>query len=585
MQRLIITVALCIPLLLYSYPTREGVRGLNSIISTSNDGVGHLNFVFDIYGSVGGNRDENLWLTEDFSVGFGFAFTDWLSVNLFSRYMADELDSTGNQNYLSHGLGDLEVGVKITPSSYRRKQNGGWGLGLFPSVSIPIGTEPKDYYPDTIFSFYTGQGGIYRYFTSGEVDYGGKLLISYTTHTDIPVEFDGNIGYFTHNKDTKGNRLSYGFGVGSLYRNFVPYIEVSGSELRDRNMGPRVLYLTPGIKIGNKNGASLNLALNFRVVGHVDKENKKDSSSYISVGEVVTPSWSFNLSYAQGFSFYKQPPSPPTISGIVIDADTREPLCAMIMLPDTLIKTDTMGNYCIQPTPGTFIMRVSCEGYISKEQSVVIELEQEHLISFELEKVRIPMAEIVGKVMDRVSKTPLVAEISFPETDIEPFVTDETGVFKSKLSPGTYIVKTTAEGYIPCATPVLLKDEETVFKDFCLLKQHEKITLRGINFATGSAKIETVYYPILDGGLKILKEYPNIKVEIRGHTDDIGSAEANLVLSQSRARSVMNYFIKMGIEPLRLRAVGYGEVMPIATNGTEEGRAQNRRIEFYILGE
>ncbi len=583
-QILIITIAFCVPLFLYSQPTRKGVKGFNNIISATNDGTGHLNFVSDVYGSVGGDRNENFWATADFGVGFGFAFTDWLCLNLFSRYMADALDSTNNQNYLSHGLGDLEIGVKLTPSVFRRKQNGGWCMGLFPSISIPTGTKPKGSYPDTVFGFYTGQGGRDRYFTTGEFNCGGKFLLSYTTRTDIPVEFDGNIGYFTHNKDRKGNTLSYGFGLGFLYENFIPYIEMSGSEQGDKTVGPRLFYLTPGVKIGSKNGVSANLALNFRIDGHVDKETKRYESSYISVGERVTPSWSFNLSCARGFSFYRHPPLPPIISGIVVDAETREPLTSTIILADTVIKTDTMGNYSIQPTPGSFIMRASSEGYIPQARNVVIEPEQELLVSFELEKVHIPMAQIAGKVIDRMSKIPIVAEISFPETDIVPFLTDETGVFKLKLPPDTYIVKINAESYIPYATPVLLKDGEILLKDFYLLKQYEKISVRGIYFAEGSADIDSMYYPVLNEGLKLLREYPNIKMEIRGHTDNVGSAETNLALSRARAESVMNFFIKMGIEPARLKTSGCGETKPTARNDTEEGRTQNRRIEFYILG-
>ena len=584
-QKLLVTVALCIPLLLYSYPMRTGVKGFNNTMSATNDGAGHLSFVSDIYGSANGNRNANLWATADIGVGLGFAFTDWFSVNLFSRYMVDVLDSTGNRNYLSYGLGDLEIGVKITPFIFERNHNGGLNIGLFPSVSIPKGTQPEECYPDTIAGFYTGQGGIYRHFTTGEFDYGGKFLISYVTHTDIPAELDGNIGYFTHNKDRKGNMLSYGLGIGFLYWNFIPYIEINGSEREDKNMGSRIFYLTPGVKIGRKNDSSLNLALNFRVDGRVDKETTRVGSSYISVGEGATPSWSFNLSYAQGFSFYQQPPPLSTISGIIRDAETKEPLTAMIILPDTVIETDTMGNFCMQPTLGSFLMRVFSEGYIPQDQSVVIEPGQELLVSFELEKIHIPIAEITGRVMDRLTKTPLVAKISFAETNRESFTTDRTGVFKLKLPPDTYIVRITAEGYIPYTTSILLKNEKTLLKDFYLLEQYGKITLQGINFAEGSAEIDPVYYPILDEGLELLRGYPNIMVEIRGHTDNVCSAEINLTLSRARAKSVMNYFIKMGIEPSRLKAVGYGGAMPVTTNDTEEGRAQNRRIEFYIFGE
>ncbi len=581
-----ILFVLFIPFLLYSHPTKEGIKGFNNIISTSTDGAGHLDIIFDGYGSFGGKRDNDFWATADIGLGMGFSFTDWSSINLFSKYMADALDSTENNNYISHGMGDLEIGIKFTPSLLFKESEGGFDAGLYPFVSIPIGTKPKSTYPDTMLGSYIGQGGRYRFFTTGKTDWGAKLLLSYMSRTDIPIEIDVNFGYFTHYKDKerKADEWSYGVGVGFIYKNFIPYVELSGCEWKSDSLGPRVLYLTPGVKIGDKDAVSFNLSLNFRL-SDIDKETIRDTNSYISRGEKSFPSWSFNLSYAQGFSFFKPPLPPPVISGIIIDAKTREPISAMLSIRDIEVEIDSTGNYLLKVEPGSFIVRAKKEGYLTADRNVTIAPGQEVFITFELEKVHKPRAEMAGKVLDRVDEIPVVAEISFPQTDIEPFFTDETGVFKIEISPGTYIVKISAEGYVPYAIPVSLKDGETLLKDFYILKEHTKITLKGINFATASAKIEPVYYSILGEGLELLEEYPNIKVEIGGHTDSIGSAESNLKLSQERAESVMNYFISKGIDSKRLRAVGYGESMPVADNGTEEGRALNRRIEFYVIGE
>lgn len=76
---------------------------------------------------------------------------------------------------------------------------------------------------------------------------------------------------------------------------------------------------------------------------------------------------------------------------------------------------------------------------------------------------------------------------------------------------------------------------------------------------------------------------PQVQVEISGHTDDIGSAQYNLDLSQKRAEAVTSYLIQEGISKERLKAIGYGEQKPIAENSTEKGRSENRRIEFEIL--
>ena len=87
----------------------------------------------------------------------------------------------------------------------------------------------------------------------------------------------------------------------------------------------------------------------------------------------------------------------------------------------------------------------------------------------------------------------------------------------------------------------------------------------------------------LDDVVKWLLENPDVKVEVAGHTDNWGSDEYNQKLSENRAKAVYEYFVSKGVEKSRLRYVGYGELRPIATNATDEGRAQNRRVELTII--
>ncbi len=105
-----------------------------------------------------------------------------------------------------------------------------------------------------------------------------------------------------------------------------------------------------------------------------------------------------------------------------------------------------------------------------------------------------------------------------------------------------------------------------------------------INFEFNSTEIDPKYYPEIEKFAKFLKLNPNVKVEIQGHTDSVGSDKYNLILSQKRAEAVRNLLIKKyGINPNRLTAKGYGESKPVASNLTEEGRAKNRRVEAVII--
>jgi outer membrane protein OmpA-like peptidoglycan-associated protein len=111
----------------------------------------------------------------------------------------------------------------------------------------------------------------------------------------------------------------------------------------------------------------------------------------------------------------------------------------------------------------------------------------------------------------------------------------------------------------------------------------EKFILRGVHFESGSAALTPDSYTVLDQVVKSLLAYPEVRVEIRGYTDNVGSFEYNLQLSQKRAEAVRQYLLNSGIAPDRITAKGYSEADPIADNATPEGRASNRRIEFRRL--
>ena len=99
-------------------------------------------------------------------------------------------------------------------------------------------------------------------------------------------------------------------------------------------------------------------------------------------------------------------------------------------------------------------------------------------------------------------------------------------------------------------------------------------------FETNSSQIRSEAYPVLNDVAYILKNNPDIKVEIQGHTDSTGTAKYNQWLSEKRAQNVMQHLVKRGIDPKRLQAKGYGLTQPVASNDTPEGRSRNRRVEL-----
>ena len=106
------------------------------------------------------------------------------------------------------------------------------------------------------------------------------------------------------------------------------------------------------------------------------------------------------------------------------------------------------------------------------------------------------------------------------------------------------------------------------------------IRLRGIEFAFDRAQIAASSQPVLDAAAEQLKQCPNIRINVGGHTDAIGSDAYNKGLSNRRAEATKSYFVGQGVNASRLDTEGYGEADPVASNDTTDGRARNRRVEL-----
>jgi len=113
--------------------------------------------------------------------------------------------------------------------------------------------------------------------------------------------------------------------------------------------------------------------------------------------------------------------------------------------------------------------------------------------------------------------------------------------------------------------------------DYIILNMPSNIT-----FATDSASIQPSFYPTLNSVALVLKKYNQTLVDVYGHTDSTGSFEHNMQLSQRRASAVADYLIAQGTDSRRFAIIGQGPSQPIASNDTEEGRAQNRRVEIRL---
>ena len=110
----------------------------------------------------------------------------------------------------------------------------------------------------------------------------------------------------------------------------------------------------------------------------------------------------------------------------------------------------------------------------------------------------------------------------------------------------------------------------------------KRICMFDLKFEFASAVLKKESESQLDKFVELYQSFPNMQLQITGHTDNVGSEEYNQKLSEERAQSVYDYFLKKGIPSSKMTVKGFGLKYPIATNETEEGRAKNRRVEVDI---
>jgi len=202
---------------------------------------------------------------------------------------------------------------------------------------------------------------------------------------------------------------------------------------------------------------------------------------------------------------------------------------------------------------------------------------------------------IKGKVFDKKTSKGLPSAVELTDLASQEVLskvqTDETGNYLITLPVGKdYAFNVNRKGYLFFSENFSLSHkipDSTYDIDIPLksIEANATIVLKNIFFDTKKFDLKPESTSELDKIVLLMRDNPTLKIQINGHTDNVGKADDNMLLSNNRAQSVVKYLVTKGIEPSRLSFKGYGATQPVADNNTEEGRASNRRTELKVVSE
>jgi len=468
--------------------------------------------------------------------------------DLKNRSMEDIRDEEGVSNLKSElNLGDIRAEVKLRILQQEKH----WlGMALAPYVTFPTG-DPESFLGE------------------GRATFGGVAILE---HDFDFLNFALNGGYLFRGAEDiatikVGNAVKFGAGVSRAFDNGLSFsVEYWGSmvetEDNDRFQGnPMEVTATLRYQFG---------ANKPRVVG--------GGGPGLTSG-VGCPA--YRVLAGVDYQYCRPEPTEGKLKVKVVDQNDK-PLEATLGItgPEQVdTSTGRSGRWESKMAPGDYKVAGSKKGYEPASAKTSVYVGKTSEVILKLAKIPTILTVVVtDKHTGRKLASKLVFDVG---TKKEKRLNNPTGEYSSDWEAGTYKLIASAKGYEDGFADVAVKEGKTNVVHVKLRKKIEKIDK--IYFDFDSDVIRAKSYPVLDNvadQIKGLGEFKKIIIE--GHCSSEGTDEYNMDLSRRRALSVKKYLVSKGIDPAKLEIAPYGESRPIATNETEEGRAQNRRVEFII---
>ena len=287
------------------------------------------------------------------------------------------------------------------------------------------------------------------------------------------------------------------------------------------------------------------------------------------------------------------------VTGTIFNEKTQQPIQANVQVKpvDTetiLLHTKVDGKYETKiPEVNSFIVAASQEGFLPKDINIPLPaLGNDTTLYVDLYLT--PIAKklvLAGTIYDSKTMKPVASRLQVQvkgDRSINLNLQAGAGTYEQEIKKlGWYMLTASADGYLNATDSVEVMSEEMtpVIKDLILQPIEVGLTVRlkNIYFDFDKTTLKKESFVELNKVVDFLKRNSTVEIEIAGHTDSRGADEYNLNLSQGRSQAVVDYIASQGIDISRLTAHGYGETKPIDTNDTDEGRANNRRVEFTVV--
>jgi outer membrane protein OmpA-like peptidoglycan-associated protein len=558
--------------------------------------------------------------------------------NGYKRDLSDSTRNAGTGDWESdNSLNEALLSLKL---SYDVSGNQQMWLGFMPSVGFGVSSGDYDY----VTMYDQGTDGIWylddpmfemrrAMLNSGKLNFGGDLLASYNADFGLGLHlnagfhrFSQRFDYTDRRRDVSGNitdSMSVDLTVddnviriagGIEYQGgaITPFIEVEYNKYlnRDEEAGDGERYddtavIDGGFRFVSPYGIALDLTGSMGLInfdpewsdmghgiyqsGSTPTDDERAQRSPFPGGYPADYGFGLNLIFS---SVLLQSPTNGTVSGVVTDIVTGEVLEAEVSFPASSIlpQVTVNGFYSANLLAGSVPIRFESAGYLPVNETVVIIAGEDQ--AFDVALTPVPENGILtgsvtdGETSEIISGANVVVE-GVPDGINGATTTNINGVYSLQLPEGNWTVKVTAEGYIDVVKVQVLAPEATTVYDVEMrpaLVVGQVLSFNNIYFESGSAQIKAESFGILDQVAATLLANSGVSVRIAGHTDSDGSNSYNQGLSESRANSVRDYLVNKGVATSSLSTIGYGEEQPSVPNTSAANKAQNRRIEFIVLG-